>query len=45
MIIMVQKKYSYIINITIKGVDSKDEIKNGCISALEDNKDFKFDDK
>ncbi|OUM56711.1 hypothetical protein PIROE2DRAFT_18557, partial [Piromyces sp. E2] len=36
--------YSYIIYITIKGVNGKNKIENGCISALEDNENFKFDD-
>ena len=41
----ISSKYSYIIYITIKGVDGKDGIENGCISALKDNKNFKFDSK
>ncbi|OUM59916.1 hypothetical protein PIROE2DRAFT_14439, partial [Piromyces sp. E2] len=37
--------YSYIIYITIKGVNGKNKIENGCISALEDNENFNFDDR
>ncbi|OUM58865.1 hypothetical protein PIROE2DRAFT_15765 [Piromyces sp. E2] len=37
--------YSYIIYITIKSIIEPNRIENGCILALEDNENFKFDDK
>ncbi|OUM58868.1 hypothetical protein PIROE2DRAFT_15768 [Piromyces sp. E2] len=40
-----RKNYSYIIYITIKCIIEPNRIENGCILALEDNENFKFDDK
>jgi len=36
---------SYIIYITIKGINNQNMLENGCIQALDDNEDFKFDGK